>query len=260
MTTTQDIDIDGVTLRLTAVGEGRTILLLHGGGGTATVLRWAGLLAEARGVRVLVPAHPGFDGTPRAASVASVRDLAALYLRLLERLDLEDVTVAGNSIGGWIAAEIAAARSPRVSGAVVIDAVGLVVDGHPYADFFSLTPAELAQRSYHDPERFGIDPQALPPEARAVMAANRPVIAYYGGDMTDPTLADRLPRIEVPTLVVWGDADRIGDPAVGEAYAAAIPAARLAVIPDSGHLPQIETPDALVELVGSLLDLTARDA
>ena len=87
------------------------------------------------------------------------------------------------------------------------------------------------------------------------MAGNRATLAVYGGDMTDPLLASRLPSIDVPVLTVWGAADRISDPEVGEAFATLIPGARLEVIPDAGHLPQIETPARLIELVGSFADL-----
>lgn len=72
--------------------------------------------------------------------------------------------------------------------------------------------------------------------------------------MTDPTFASRLPNVKVPVLVVWGAGDRIEDPEVGAAYADLIPHATLEVIPDAGHLPKIETPSRLTELVGSLTD------
>lgn len=185
--------------------------------------------------------------------------LADLYVRMLDTLGLEEVTVVGNSIGGWIAAEIATRESSRVSGVVIVGAVGLVVPGHAYADFFSLTPAEVTARSYNDPERFGLDPSKPPPEVQAAMAGNRATLAVYGGDMTDPTLQSRLPSVDLPVLVVWGAADRIGDPEVGEAYVELVPGARLEVIPDAGHLPQIETPSRLSELVGSFAD-SARPA
>jgi pimeloyl-ACP methyl ester carboxylesterase len=180
-----------------------------------------------------------------------VRDLAQLYIDLLAELDLHDVTVVGNSIGGWVTAEIAAIGSPRITGAVIVDGVGLVVEGHPYPDFFSLTPREVAERSYHDPDRFGVDPAALPPEVRALMIGNRAPLGVYGGDMTDPTLDDRLAAITTPVLVVWGAADRIGDPAVGRAYADLIPGARFELIDEAGHLPQIETPEVLERLVAA---------
>ncbi|KAA0940212.1 alpha/beta fold hydrolase, partial [Streptomyces apricus] len=120
--------------------EGRPFLLLHGGGGPQTVTPFAALLAEQRPARVLTPFHPGFGGTPRPEWLADVPALARVYARLLDALDLRDVTVVGNSIGGWIAAELALLGSERVGGVVLVNAVGLRVPGHPVADTFPLTP------------------------------------------------------------------------------------------------------------------------
>ncbi|RKS72649.1 pimeloyl-ACP methyl ester carboxylesterase [Motilibacter peucedani] len=228
----------------------RPVLLLHGGGGPATVLPWAERLAATRPAHVLTPTHPGWDGTPRPEETSTIAGLATAYAELLDARDLHDVTVVGNSIGGWVAAELALLGSPRTTRFVLVDAVGLEVPGQPVADFFALTPAELAQLSYADPQRYGIDPAALPPEARARMAANRPVIEDYAGRaMTDATLAGRLSGVTAPTLVVWGEADRIVTPDYGRAYAAAVPGAEFRLLPCTGHLPQVETPDLLTEAV-----------
>ena len=259
-TSTHRLTVGGtaVDVTLSERGAGHPVLLLHGGGGPLTVTPWADRLAGARPARVLTPVHPGFAGTPRPAGLDSIRGLAATYVELLDALDLQDVTVVGNSIGGWTAAEMAVLGSPRVSSYVLVDAVGIEVPGHPVADFFALTPAELAQRSYADPARFGIDPAALPPEARAAMAGNRLALQVYGGrGMTDPTLAARLGTISAPVAVVWGEADRIGDPDLGRAYAAAVPGATFVLVPGAGHLPQIETPDALVDIVWDVADAHA---
>ena len=95
----------------------RTFLLLHGGGGVRTMAAFADLLADRTGGRVLLPTHPGFGGTPKADGLTDVAALARTYVALLDRLQLTDVTVIGNSFGGWLAAEIALLDSPRVSGA-----------------------------------------------------------------------------------------------------------------------------------------------
>jgi pimeloyl-ACP methyl ester carboxylesterase len=116
----------------------------------------------------------------------------------------------------------------------------------------------VAQRSYHDQKTYGLDPAALPPEARAALAGNRAALAVYGGTgMTDPTLAGRLGAVDAPTLVVWGEADRIGDPDFGRAFAAAIPGARFQLLTGTGHMPQIETPDLLIDAVWSFADAHA---
>ena len=233
-------------------GEGRPFLLLHGGGGPLTVKVFAVLLANERPARVITPTHPGFAGTPRPESLSTVRDLAALYAGLISDLDLRDVTVVGNSIGGWIASELALVDPSRIGGLVLVDAVGIKVEGHPVVDFFSLTPRQIAEASYHDPDKFGIDPTKLPPEALQAMAGNRAALAVYAGtDMYDGSLASRLSGVTVPALVLWGDSDRIADAEYGRAFAAAIPGAEFKVLASTGHLPQIETPTQLLEAIWS---------
>ncbi len=154
ITNTYSVHLDGVgpvDVTVSEYGAGRPFLLLHGGGGPDTVARFGETLAADEQVRVLVPIHPGFGGTARPEALHTVRDLAALYVALLDQLGLDDVTVVGNSIGGWIAAEIAILNSPRVSRAILIDAAGLEVPGHPVADFFSLTMDQVFELSFHNP-------------------------------------------------------------------------------------------------------------
>ncbi len=231
-------------------GEGQPFLLLHGGGGPDTTANFAELLAAAKKVRVINPIHPGFAGTPRPEGLDTFRSLAVLYAALIDQLDLTDVTVVGNSIGGWIAAELGLLEPSRLKGIVLVDAVGIEVSGHPVADFFSLTMDQVFDLSFHNPELFRIDPTTLPPAAQAVGAGNRAALATYAGtSMTDPTLVERLSNMETPTLVAWGDSDQIVDPDYGRAYAAAIPMARFQLLTDTGHMPQMETPDRLLEAI-----------
>ena len=250
-------DLGTVELTVTERGEGRPVLLLHGGGGPQTVVPWAEHMTAQRHARVLTPIHPGFGGTPRPEQLDSIGALAATYVALLDDLDVHDVTVVGNSIGGWIAAEMAILGSPRVSGYVLLDAVGIEHQGHPVADFFSLTMEEVGRLSWADPTTYAVDPAQLPEAVRALMPGNRAALEVYGGRaMTDPTLKQRLASVTTPTLVVWGEADRIGDPDFGRAYAAAVPGARFVLVEGAGHLPQIEQPDALVDLVWEFADTT----
>ena len=178
--------------------------------------------------------------------------LARLDVQLLADLGLTGVTVIGNSIGGWIAAEIALLEQPagqrRHPGGR-----GGPEDrrAHPGADFFALTMDQVAELSYFHPDAFRIDLDSLPPAAKAAMAANRAALAIYGGTaMADPSLLRRLPTVAAPVLVVWGAADRMIPVEQGQAYAAAIPGAQFRLIPDAGHLPQLETPDELLKIVG----------
>ena len=109
---------------------------------------------------------------------------------------------------------------------------------------------ELMQRTFHNPDAFTIDAATLPPAAQAVIAGNGEALAAYTGRvMTDPTLVARLGAITVPTLVLWGESDRVADPDYGKAYADAISTASFKLLPRTGHVPQLETPDQVLPLV-----------
>jgi pimeloyl-ACP methyl ester carboxylesterase len=242
-----------VQVEVTEYGTGPAFLLLHGGAGPQSVAGFAEMLAAA-GSRVIVPVHPGFGGTARPEYLHSMRGLALTYTHLLDKLDLTGVTVIGNSVGGWIAAEMAIHASPRISGVVLVDAGGLEIEDHPAADFFSLTPDQVTEMAYYEPEKFRIDVSTLPDQAKAAMAGNRAALqAYTAQGATDPSLLGQLSSVRVPVLVVWGAADRIYPREHGEAFAKAIPGARLVVIDEAGHLPQLEAPSALL---ADVLDFT----
>jgi len=250
MTNVEVAGIGPVEVSVAEYGSGQPFLLLHGGAGPVSVTGFAEKFAAAHQVRVLVPTHPGFGGTARPEALSSVGGLAALYQGLLDQLELTDVTVIGNSIGGWITAEIALLKSSRVSGIVLIDAVGIEVPGHPVADFFSLTMEQVFQRSFHNPAPFRIDPATLPSAAQAIAAGNRAAIAAYAGSaMADPTLVGRLGTLEIPALVLWGESDGIVDIDYGRAYTAAIPMARFQLLPETGHSPQLETPEQVIDAI-----------
>ena len=247
--------IGPVPVTYTDSGTGQPVLLLHGGAGPDSVAGLGALLSEQHQVRILTPVHPGFNGTARPEGMASVQDLAAMYGRLLDELGLSGVVVIGSSIGGWIAAELALA-SDRVARLILLDAVGLDSAAHPVADFFSLTPDQVTDLSWANPEGHRIDPAAMTEAQRQAMAGNRAALLTYGGtSMADPTLASRLAAITCPTLLVWGEADRIATPGYGREYARAIPGAAFRLLPGAGHLPQLEAPRELLSVVSEFAGL-----
>jgi len=245
---------DGLTVRIDERGSGRPLLVLHGGGGPQSVSGFAEALSTR--AHVLTPIHPGFAGEPRPKWFNSIDDLALTYLELLERLDLCDVMVVGFSIGGWIASELAVRDTTSLSSIVLVDAVGIQVEGHEIADVFPLTPDELSALSYHNPAAFRIDRTNLSPDQVAAMAANSQALGVYGRElgMHDPKLRRRLGRVRIPALVVWGESDGVVDPDYGRAYAQALPNARFKLIPEAGHVPQIEQPERLLTLVWEFAD------
>lgn len=236
---------DGVEITVDDADRTRSFLVLHGGGGAATVRGFGDLLAERTRSRVVVPTHPGFGGTPRAAGLASTRDLAAAYTALLDELGLSDVTVIGNSFGGWLAAEMALLHSPRVSSAVIVDGIGIEVGGHPMTSVRGLAPAELAKLSFHDPAKAPRPPAGSTGPSPDIAA----LVGYAGPSMSDPTLADRLGDIDVPVHVIWGESDGIVTPDYGRAYADAISTSVFTLLPRAGHLPQVETPTELLNVI-----------
>jgi pimeloyl-ACP methyl ester carboxylesterase len=238
---------DGIDLTLEDRDLTRPFLLLHGGGGPATMRGFADLLAERTHSRVLIPIHPGFEATIRLAGLASVRDLAAAYIALLDELDLADVTVIGNSFGGWVAAEMALLNSPRLSSAVIVDGVGIEVDAHPMTNVSGLAPGDLAKLSFHDPAKAPRPPTpSTGPGPSPNIAA---LIAYTGLTMSDPTLAERLAGVDLPVHVIWGESDGIVDPDYGRAYAEAIQGSVFTLLPRTGHLPQVETPEQVLDAI-----------
>ena len=213
----QKVELFSETLRLalTNGGAGRPFLVLHGGAGSASVSGLADALSK--NARAVIPTHPGFDGEPRPDSFARVNDLVLAYLALIEKLNLSNVIVIGNSVGGWIAAEMALRKSPRLAGIVLLNAVGIDTGSseRTIVDPMKLSPAERSALAFHDPKRFAVAPSS--PEAAAVMANNQRTLRVYAGEpfMHDPALRPRLAQMSIPALVAWGESDRIVDTEYG---------------------------------------------
>lgn len=227
-------------------GNGKPLLLLHGGAGPASMRP---LFDGLDGFGPVLPTHPGFDGTERPDWMDSIVDLAECYIALLDELELQDVVVVGNSVGGWIAAEMAARQPSSLAGVILVDAVGLEPTGRtgPIVDPRTMPPQDLIKLSFADPTK------ARPPspDAAEQMQANQRVLAIYAGDpfMHDPMLPERLSGITVPSLVLWGRQDGIVTPEYGQEYARRMPGARFQIIDNAGHLPQIEQPEQTAQAI-----------
>lgn len=227
-------------LRVSDAGQGRPYFLLHGGAGPRSMQSLFDILGET--AKVVMPTHPGFDGTPRPDWLTSVRHLARLYVALLDEMDLRNVMIIGNSVGGWIAAEMGLLASSRIAGIVLINAVGIEAgrSDNPIANPLAVPPEQRAALAFHDPERFALVPKD--PSGLAAMEKNQRALGVYAGEpfMHDPALLPRLATMDRPTLILWGESDRIVDLDYGRRYAAAIPGSTFEVIAKAGHFPQIE--------------------
>jgi len=244
-----------LSVTLTESGKGRTVLVLHGGGGPFTVASISAHLLS-KSMHVITPTHPGWLGTPRPASLARPGDIATAYVEYLTAQKLHDVLVIGSSLGGWIASEMAIKdKAGLITGIVLLDAVGVLVPSEPIVDFFALDPKGVAEHSYHDPAKYGVDPTKMPPERLAAIKANMVTMRSLVADpyMHDPTLLARLGEVKAPALVIWGASDRIVTPAYGKAFAAGFPHSRFEIVKEAGHLPQIEQPAATFALLDGFI-------
>jgi len=252
--TAERLTIAGIDLEVVRRGAGRPVLLLHGLQNVQPDARFLDLLG--RHAEIIAPSHPGFGNSSRPTDFETVYDLVHLYLALLDSLPHEKVTVIGLSFGGWLAAEIAAANSRRLDRLVLVDALGIKVSDRETPDIldvFNTSPAEVRRRTWHDPARWAPDYDAMSDEDLVVRARNWEALCLYGWHpyMYNPQLRYWLRRIAVPTLVLWGESDRIVSPSYGRAYSRAIPGSRFELIERAGHHPEIEQPDAFVQRVAA---------
>lgn len=137
---------------------------------------------------------------------------------------------------------------------MIVDGAGITVEGEPITDFFSLIPREVAEHSWHDPDRYFVDPSTFLPERAAVQRANMITMAVVARDMNDPGLRERLGAVTIPVLAIWGESDGIFTPGYGRAYAASFANGRFALVENAGHLPQIEQPTATLALIDDFLE------
>jgi pimeloyl-ACP methyl ester carboxylesterase len=263
-TTTRTVDLPGgLSLTINEFGtntEGNAVLYLHGGAGPRTMTGLATALSEH--VYGIAPTHPGFDSTPRPDGFDTVADLAVAYLDLLDTLDLTGVMVIGNSVGGWIAAEMALRDTRgRIGALVLLNAVGIHahMKDNEVRDTRVMVPAEMTQLAFHNPA-FRPDFSTFSDEQRAAAAANQRTLATYAGEAFthDPKLRGRLHRVTVPVLVAWGEQDGIALPVYGRGYAQSFPNGHFTPIADAGHFPHIEQMGATLGAIGDFVDTVVK--
>ena len=247
----RELSIRGTPVHMLQDGAGSPLLFLHGAGGGGRWLDFQTQLAKA--FNVYCPSHPGHGGSPAAEWIEHVSDLAFHYLDLLDALELERAHLVGASFGGWIAAEIATMASHRLASLVLIDPVGIRVDGWIYPFLFAMDIPEIVTTVFHNPlAALALVPPDQSAETLALQYRQGTAIARvaWNPHLYDPLLRRRLGRIATPTLVCWGAHDRLAPLApCGETWAREIPGARLRVFADSGHVPHLEEPDVVATAV-----------
>jgi pimeloyl-ACP methyl ester carboxylesterase len=250
---TSVIAVRGCRTRVMRGGAGDPLLILHGASGAS----WP-LFAKKLATRfdVIAPEHPGFGESDTPDWLDDVHDLAYFYLDLLEELKLTGVHLVGLSLGGWIAAELAVRSTQRLASLTLAGAAGLHVAGVAQMDPFLRTDEQRLRDFFYDPNRADETiTRALRPEYEEVALKNRMTVAKltWQPRSHDPNLAKWLHRIDVPTLLLWGDHDRMFPKEHALAYQQGIPGAKVAIIPECGHVPQIEQPDAFIAEIEAFL-------
>ncbi len=245
---TPKIELRGATVDVVRKGSGPQLFMLHGGGGPVAEMPFADKLAES--FEVIAPVHPGFNGSPIPEHFDDMQDLVYLYRDLMDALDLDDAIMMGFSMGGWAATELAVMSTARISKLILVDSVGVKIGGREdrdVADVFATPPDELARLTWHDPSK-APNPMEMADADLEMMQSNRVALGLYTWQpyMHNPKLPHRLHRIDVPTLLIWGESDGLVTPAYGRAFCGMIPGAEMIVIPEAGHAPQVEQPDAFV--------------
>lgn len=238
-------------------GDGRDpVVFLHGDDGV--VFSSAFIDALARHRRLLAPLLPGWGVTPRPAHVGSVEDLSYLCLDVLRQLTDRPVPVVGASVGAWLALEAAIKSTASISALMLVAPVGVKISGREERDFLDVYASrrdEVQHALYGsgpEPDLGPLGPEDFERLAWAQDAMARVAFKPY---LHDPKLLRRLYRVDVPTLVVFGEEDGLVlDPrSYAEALAAALPDARVAGIPGCGHRVEEQAPERLAELLEDFL-------
>lgn len=255
------LSVRGTRVEILELGSGPPLLFLNAGIGIDPGK--AALKLFAKHVRVIAPCHPGFGGSERPKSLTTVEDLSYFYLDLMDERDLLDVTLVGVSFGAWIAAEVAVKSSARLSHLVLADAVGIKIsdrETRDIADIFAMTESEFNAAAFADAKVGTFDYKAMSDADVLAVAQNRESLARFTWSpyMHNPKLRNRLHRIDVPTLFLWGANDRIVPESYGRSYCAAVPNAHFELIQQAGHLPHIEQPEVFAQKILSFIGHEAR--
>lgn len=250
--------VAGVNVEVWQGGDhGRSVLYLHPGDGFDAEAPFVDELT--RRYRVIAPSHPGFGRSELPSSFKTIDDLAYFYLDFMEDRNMKDVVLIGASFGAWIAAEIAIKSTARIAALILVDALGAKFAPpatREIADLFMVPQYEQAQLLFEAESLRKQSYAHLPDDVLVRMARNHESFCLYGWSPTlhDPKLAQRLHRIDVPTHVIWGEADRVVSTDYGRSYARAIRNATFESIPGAGHYPQVEQPERFVAAASRFID------
>lgn len=235
--------VNGVDTAVLTAGDGDPLLFLHGGG---VLEGFDCFLPLAERFRFIAPYQPGFGSSADDPSVVGMQDWVRRQVELLDLLGLETAVVVGHSLGGWLAARMTVAHPERVRRLVLASPAGLNVPDHPGANLRETPPEEIYALLTNDPSVFaGLVPEPLDDAFLAARMREGMSIARVVSGPFDPILEETLGDVRAPTLLLWGEDDRIVPVGHAPAWEARLPNAQLQVFPGRGHLLFHEEPDAV---------------
>ena len=253
---TLTLDIDGVRTVVKAIGRGHPVIALHGAA-TLEGYQWARGLADR--FRVYLPFHPGFGESDAAPHITGMQDIVIHNLHLISALKADKPHLVGHSMGGWMAAEMAAVAGERFAKLVLNAPAGLNHPDHEGASLPSIAPQDLPGYLAHNVEvalRYFPGGSECPPVEEFVAARGKEgealgnILKVHG--MGHPNLGRWLSRIPNETLIVWGERDRMLPASQAGIWAERIPNARVYIAKNVGHFAMQEDP-ATVKAIGDFL-------
>jgi pimeloyl-ACP methyl ester carboxylesterase len=243
----------GAMVHLAEAGSGPPLLVLHHDIGSPAQLPFYDALAQR--FKVMVPHHPGYGRSERPVWLRSVRDIAIIYQGLLADRGVSGYSLVGLGFGGWIAAEMATMAPRDLKSLILVGAMGLKPPEGDILDQALLNYIDYARAGFHDPKAFERVFGSVTTDQLVEWDICREMsfrIAWKPY-MYSQTLAPLLSAVRVPSLVVWGDEDKVVPPSAGEHYRSLLPNARLEIVRACGHCVDMERPEELVALVHGFL-------
>jgi pimeloyl-ACP methyl ester carboxylesterase len=248
--TTDRVQVGQTELYLLKGGDGPPCLVLHGFEGHEGWLPFHEELASD--ATVYAPSHPGYGHTDAPAWITTIWHQAVFYNWFLQTMGLQEVTLIGAGIGGWMAAYMAITCPERLRRLVLISPAGIKPEQGETLDIFVTSWREVLQRGFANDERFQGTYAAVPiiefgglREAGRVMTMRMCFRPY----LYDPSLPAMLPKIQVPTLIAWGTDDQIIPIECAELFRRPIPGAQKEAIEHCGHFAHLDQPRQIAEIV-----------
>ena len=244
-----------VPVRYFESGKGEPLVFLHGAGGLDLEENF--LTALAGKFHVYAPLLPGYGDSEECAELRDMLDFSLHTWDVVDALGIQDPILVGFSMGGMIAAEMAAVAPHDVSRLVLIAAAGLWLDDHPIPDLFSMLPFELPQYLFHDvaagTKAIGANIELTDPAFLQTFLVRNARQLGAAGKILFPIpergLAGRLYRIQAKTLLIWGENDRLMPTIYAHAFRKALSHADLVIIPEAGHMVTFEKTAAVITAI-----------